>query len=139
LAQLGKRGPQGFVPTKAQREKVKLYLAGSISEPVVAHRLGISQNTLRKHFAEELEFGRDLKRADNLDRLERAANKGNVSAMKHLDAKFATSAAENSFTAPAPHASSETGKKQQAQAAAKDAGQGTGWGNDLAIPPAKMN
>ena len=138
IGTLGKRGPEGFVPTKAQREKVKLYLAGGISEPVVAHRLGISQNTLRKHFADELEFGRDMKRADNLERLEKAATKGNVSAMKHLDAKFATVSAENSFTAPAPR-SSDVGKKEQAQAAAKDAGQGTGWGDDLSIPAAKMN
>jgi hypothetical protein len=127
------------VPTKAQREKVKLYLAGGISEPVVAHRIGISHMTLRKHFAEELEFGRDMKRADNLELLQKAATKGNVSAMKHLDAKFATSSAEASFTAPATRGAADPGKKELAQAAAKDAGQGTNWGNDLAVPPAKMN
>jgi hypothetical protein len=127
------------VPTKAQREKVKLYLAGGISEPVVAHRLGISQMTLRKHFAEELVFGRDLKQADNLDRLEKAANKGNVTAMKHLDAKFGTNAAQHNFEQPARESSPRQGKKEQAQTAADTAGAGTVWGEDLQVPATKLN
>ena len=135
-----KRGPgqPAFKPTKKHRDQVKLYMAGGISEPVIAHRLGICQNTLRKHFADELHFGRDMKVADNLDRLERAADDGNVTAMKHLDVKFGATAAQHAFTAPEARPPA-IGKKEAAQLAAEKAGVGTEWGDDLRTENARPN
>lgn len=110
-----------------------------MSKDGIATALKITRVTLDKHFAGELESGSQQEMAANLRRFRKAAEKGNVAAMKHLDAKFGSAAAQESFAAPAPHSGPEAGKKEQAQSAAKDAGQGTVWGNDLAVPAAKMN
>lgn len=129
---MGKRGPQPFNPTKKQRETVKLLMAGGIAEPVIAHRIGICQNTLRRWFEEELSFGRDLKRAENLERLDKAAEKGNVTAMKHLDGKFELVSAKASVTDGA--AVEKLGKKEIAKAQAMNAGANSEWGDDLKPP-----
>jgi hypothetical protein len=131
LQETSKPGPKPFAPTRAQRRKVMLYLAGGMPEPQIAAVLGIVQNTLRKHFADELAHGRAVKMAANLERLEAAADKGNVTAMKHLDARFQSAAAEAAFIDPAPKAE-RLGKKQLAAIAAETAGDGTEWGDDLA-------
>jgi hypothetical protein len=121
-----KAGRPPFRATKAKRDRVTLYIAGGIGEAIIAHRLGISPNTLQKHFADELKFGRDLKRAENLELLDSAAKSGNVAAQKHLDAKFAALAAGNYFAATAPPGP-KLGKKEVASIAALDAEQGTEW------------
>lgn len=87
-----KRGAPEFKPTKAQRDDVRLYAAGGMAEPAIAAVIGICQNTLRKHFADDLEIGRAYEVAANLTRLRKAAKKGNVSAMKFLHAHFAAAA-----------------------------------------------
>lgn len=56
-----KRGQKPYSPTAQQRKDVMLYKAGGIPEPAIAHMLGISQNTLRKHFEFELNCGRGVK------------------------------------------------------------------------------
>jgi predicted transcriptional regulator len=83
-----KRGPAPLNPTKKQRDDVALYAAAGLSEPGIAAEIGVCQNTLRKHFAAELQAGREREIAANLRRLRKAADHGNVTAMKHLDAKF---------------------------------------------------
>lgn len=65
-----------------------MYAAAGLSEPGIAAEIGVCQNTLRKHFAAELQAGREREIAANLRRLRKAADHGNVTAMKHLDAKF---------------------------------------------------
>jgi hypothetical protein len=128
---MGKRGPQPYAPTKKQRDAVKLYVAGGIAEPVIAHKIGICQMTLRKHFADELNFGRDMKRAENLQRLDDAAEGGNVTAMKHLDGKFELVSAKASFIGEErPRA----GKKEIVRAEAMSAGMDGEWEGDLNPP-----
>ena len=128
-----KRGPKPYAPKKAERDDVALFMASGMSEPRIAAVLGICQNTLRKHFATELQIGRDREMAANLKRLRKAAAKGNVTAMKHLDAKYGTVSTEHSFAAPEaqPDRPEKLGKKEQAMREASTAGQGTTWGQDL--------
>lgn len=131
----GRRGPLPFRPTKKQRRQVETLVAGGISEPAIAAEIGICQNTLRKHFGDELAMGHDRARARVLLRLDRESEAGNVSASKHLDQKFAVAAAAARFTAPESQAKgSKLGKKQQAKADAQEAGEGTAWGDDLKPP-----
>ena len=81
-------GRPGFKPTAQQRKDVKLFVACGMSEPRIASVIGIAKNTLRKHFTDELRDGREIEMAANLRRLRKAADKGNVTAMKQLDARF---------------------------------------------------
>ncbi|MEP1200915.1 hypothetical protein [Tateyamaria sp.] len=45
-------------PTKADRELVRNLAANGFSERVISDKLGVARNTLRKHFADELQLGR---------------------------------------------------------------------------------
>jgi hypothetical protein len=85
---MGSPGAPSFKPTKPQRNKVMLLIAAGFSESAIAAVVGISHMTLRKHFPDELEHGRARKVAENLERLEEAADGGNVSAQKYLDQKL---------------------------------------------------
>jgi urease accessory protein UreF len=112
----------------------------------IARAIGIDAETLNKHFHNELATGLAVQRAAVIDGLYRQAAKGNVAALKKLEEMTRVAAAQSSFVQPeqstgarAERLSPQQGKKEQAQAAAKEAGQGTGWGNDLAVPAAKMN
>lgn len=104
-----------------------------MAEPAIAAAVGICQNTLRKHFDDELCAGRNRELAANLKRARIAADKGNVAAIKFLDSKFGVAAADHSFAAPEaqPDRPEKLGKKEQAIRAAGTAGQGTTWGQDL--------
>ena len=79
-----KRGPAPFRPTAAQRRDAMLLMAGGIGEAGIAAIFQLSVNCLRKHFAHELLHGRAQKRAENLRRLEAAAQGGAVTAMRVL-------------------------------------------------------
>jgi hypothetical protein len=63
----------------------------------IAATLGIARATLARHFAWELEHGGDRKRLELLEAADRAAGKGNVSAikwlMKRYDAAYAAEVA----------------------------------------------
>lgn len=55
-----KKHPGGrppFEPTEEQRRIVNVMAAGGFQQLAIASALGISDNTLRKYFAEELEAG----------------------------------------------------------------------------------
>jgi len=106
------------------RRRVEL-LIGETSEEVIADLLGISRGTLRKHFARELEHGRMRVLADNLERLDRAASKGNVAAAKALVARKDVTPP----SVPMPAGREKLGKKEEADIAAQTAEQGTGWAN----------
>ncbi len=83
-----RRGPAPFAPSQSQRNQVALLIAAGMSEPGIAAAVGICQNSLRKHFADELMTGHAVKMAENLQRIERAAERGSVSAMRYLDERF---------------------------------------------------
>ncbi len=115
-----KRGPAPFKPTPKHRKDVSLYAAGGMSEPAIAAEIGIAQNTLRKHFADELRAGHDREHAANLRRLRKAADAGNVTAMKHLDMKFGFVGAQKAFDRKSERKprTRPLGKREIAEAAA---------------------
>lgn len=79
-----RRGRKRYLPTSADRDRVKLLVASGVSYPVIARRLGISEPTLRRAFAADFETARDEKRAETIELLQRMARKGSVPAIKHL-------------------------------------------------------
>lgn len=141
-----KRGRPAFEPTVAQRKKVMIWAAGGIAETSMAKMLGICLETLRTHFATELDEGGDRERARNLERLNRAADKGNVTAMKHLDAKYGAVGALSDFAGRGPKGASVTpaeklGKKERAIADAHEPDQSSPLGALIAARQgeAKLN
>jgi len=124
------KGRPAFKATVAHRNKVRLAAAAGMSHDKIAKGLGICRDTLLKHFADELETGGAEKMLENLARLEKAAKKGNVAAMKHLDAKFKVGTAAGEVN---PEPKPKTGKKEEQQTAAEGAASGDagGWGDDL--------
>ena len=139
----GSRGPSPKPITQEQRQKVRLWAAGGIAEEQIAYLLKISRNTLRKRYPRELDQGNAIERARNLERLQIAADKGNVSAIKHLDTKLQAAAAQRAWTGDEPDVTrpaataqparkGKQSKKEAVVAAAEQALQPTGdWGNDL--------
>jgi hypothetical protein len=125
-------GRHAFVPTREQRDTVMLLIAASFSEPQIAAVIGICQNTLRRHFAQELQNGRAVRRGENLRRLEQAAAAGHVGAMKVLEAIF--DRAETRQLGKGKVEAGPTTKKAAAARAAVTAGQGSEWGDDLVWP-----
>lgn len=110
-------------PTKRLRHKVSLMAAAGEGEVQIAHVIGISRETLRKHYGNEIANGRADIRGQILEQLWSAARQGNVTAMKHLDAR--TSGEAQGSVAGA------VGKKVEQAKVAAQAGAGTEWGDDL--------
>lgn len=112
-----------------------LYAAAGISEPMIAREIGICQNTLRKHFADELREGNERELARNLRRLSKAADAGNVAAIKHLDAKLSARSAQKAWAEDdQPERTAKPASKREAQLAAAEAAvapASSDWGNDL--------
>lgn len=94
-----------------------------MSHEEIALGLGISRNTLTKHFDAELSTGACARRLEVLDAMFKAAKGGNVTAQK------AYVAMTPKIMPPAPDkpAASKTGKKEQAAAEAKTAQTGSDW------------
>jgi hypothetical protein len=139
-----KRGRRPFNPTTKQRDRVMLLAAGGITEPAIAAVLGCCERTLRNCFKAELATGRGVKRAQNLERLEAAAKRGNVSAMKALAAAFDRGEHQEQIAGETAAVRCERAevalrerltKRALEERAAAEAGLGSDWGTDL-MPPA---
>jgi predicted transcriptional regulator len=138
LTQKRGRGRPAFKPTQLHRRKVEQYVCGGMSHDAIAKVLGVSDETLRKHFAAELSTGAERRRAEVIDLLFASARKGNVTAQKKLEEMSGRSVAEAAFTAPEaedakPAKVPKLGKKEVAAQDAETAGAGTAWGDDLQI------
>lgn len=114
-----------FKPTTVQRRKVAVAAGAGMAHEEIALGLGIARNTLAKYFERELSVGAYEKRLEVLDAMHRCAKKGNVAAQK-------------AYVALTPHASAPPaerakpkGKKEQAQADATTAAEGTDWSSLL--------
>lgn len=105
------------------RRKVAVAAGGGMSHEEIAVALGISRNTLTKHFDAELSMGACARRMDVLEAMFKAAKGGNVTAQK------AYVATVPKFSVPAPEQPKppKTGKKEQAQAEATTAQVGSDW------------
>jgi len=98
---------------------------GGMSHEEIAIALGISRNTLEKHFEVELSTGALNRRAEVLDAMARTALKGNVSAQKAFLALTPT------LAAPPVEPEKPKGKKEQAEADALTAAAGTDWADQI--------
>lgn len=133
-----KRGRPSFKPTALHRRRVEQYVCAGMSHDGIAKALGISDETLRKHFAAELETGSQRRRAEVIDMLFAAARKGNVTAQKKLEEMSLRSVGEAEFMADKkPEEAAATkpakrGKKEEAQAQAQAVLQDDDWGADIA-------
>ncbi|WP_085025282.1 helix-turn-helix domain-containing protein [Ensifer aridi] len=137
----GKRGRPPYEPNERDRNKIKLLLALGWSNERISNAIGRSPATVKRYFRAELKQ-RDAMR-DRLDarRFEIAmeqANAGNVAALKELgkmiersdtmliDARLRQAQGDRKSEKEQP-----IGKKEQQKEAAKTAGEGSAWGNDL--------
>ena len=121
-------------PTKKLREKVEIAAGGGMAHENIALALGITRNTLEKHYARELTIGAAERRLEVMQALRAAAKKGRVAAIKlYLEHEPQIAVPP----APKPEAKPEAkpaplGKKEQAQQDAVGAQAGTDWEKDLA-------
>lgn len=121
-----RRGRPEHRPTKLTRDKVATAAGGGMPHEDIALALGISRNTLEKHYARELSIGAAEKRLEVMQALRAAAKKGRVAAIKlYLEHEPAV------VPPPAPK-QAPLGKKEQAQQEAVTAQTGTDWERDLA-------
>lgn len=102
-----------------------------MSHEEIAIGLGISRNTLEKHFEAELSHGAYAKRLEVLVAMHAAAKKGNVAAQKAYTAMPPPRAAATPLppdeVGPPKTKTAAKGKKEQAQAEALTAQAGTDW------------
>lgn len=113
-------------PTSASRRKVSVAAAWGMSHVEIALALNISRPTLEKHYGHELSIGASQRRMEVMQALQNQAAKGNVAACKALLAITPLVAAPPAEPEP------KLGKKEQAQADARTAQQGTDW--DTLLP-----
>lgn len=125
----------GFRPTDEQREMALVLAGAQLSHAEIARKLGITEDVLKEHFADELENGPVKCKADILSSMYHAGRGGNVAAAKVF-------LIFNGQEAPGPEqqpaAAGLIGKKEAAKIAAQGGAGGTGW-DDLVTPNNKPN
>ena len=89
----------------------------------IASVIGIAENTLRKHFADEISTAKAKMRAHILGLLFKSADNGNVSAQKYLERLTAMTPTRAKIEPKQP----PIGKKEAALQAAKAPVTATGW------------
>lgn len=135
------RGRPSFVPTAKMREDVAVWKAGGMTDEDIARALSIDADTVKKHFKEELATHWAKKMAKVITARYRAAVKGNVTAQtKFLETARAARGESFIDDALAERGGRRQrvvpiGKKEAAEEAAKVAGLGTEWGDDLIVKP----
>ena len=79
-----KPGPRPYKPTATQRQRVMRGVALGLTLEEISLDLGMAYNTMRRVFANEIKTARVRAVLDNVERLDKAARSGNVSAIKAL-------------------------------------------------------
>lgn len=136
-------GRPAFKPTKDQRADVETMKADGWSNDRIALQLRISRPTLEKAFADELLYGRDTVRLENLRNLRKMAKK-NASAAKQLNDRLDIAGTlrpggdPGQAEAPAPK-EPKRGKKELQQHAAEHPDTSTEMGDLLARRAALAN
>lgn len=132
------RGRPSFKPTRAMRLSVERMLACGDSQNTVARALGIDDDTLRKHFAEELATGGARRRRQVVDAIFDGVREGNAALIRRAEEMTRAAAAEEAIRdtadqpATAPRSTVDRrGKKEIRRDEATIAGEGTEWGEDL--------
>lgn len=134
------RGRPAYVPTAATRRQVSVAAGGGMRHADIALALGISRETLSKHFEAELSVGAAMRRLEVMQAMHTAAKKGSTPAARvylAAEAQIATPPLAEADTATTPTKAPAVGKKEQAQADAITAARGTGW-DELLTPRAPL-
>lgn len=128
-----KRGRPEHTPTETKRSYVLACIAQNWTHDQIAAAIGVTGKTLRKYYSRELRGGKAMLRAALYVKLQEQINVGNVSAIRLAHQLFEKADLTRAAAAwPAKEAKSAVpGKKELAAAAAKSAGDGTEWGEDL--------
>lgn len=116
-----KPGRPAYEPSDKERLQVKTLAGMGVRDYEIAKVIGLSEPTMRKHFAHELEVGHieaNAKVAQSLFKAATNPDKPNVvAAIFWLKARAGWREAE----------AEALGKKEQQEAVARNAEQGTGW------------
>ena len=126
-------GRRPFQPHDGQRRKVMELAAVGKPPSHIARVLGLSEPTLRKHFAEELEIGAEKIEAELVTALMAKARTGNTPAIQAARAMIAQArldSIEAAMTAPAPKPETP-GKKMQASLDAAGVIETADWAQHL--------
>lgn len=145
----GTGGRKRYQPTQQDREKVAVLVAAGMTVDEIARAMSLSEPTLRRHYAGEIETGALRKRGEMLMALNRAALKGNVAALKeslaimdraNLEALQDAVRGKGKTEAPAPSVPAPTqpadavGKKVQAEIDAHQVATAGGWADVIRLP-----
>ena len=134
-----RRGRPSHQPTKDSRLIVAVMVARYRRHDEIAAALNIDAKTLRKRYRHELDRGRDQVRAELDFQCMRKVQAGDVGAMRLMYQRLEQADLEqvrrdfDGATPPEPPPAPRPGKKELAQLAAEQAGEGTEWGEDLAF------
>lgn len=140
----GKRGRPPYQPTEQDRNKIKLLLALGWSIERMSNAIDVSPATLKRYFRAELKDRtamRDRMTARLFEVAMEQANAGKVAAIKQLEKMIERNDAldiearlrqgHKPSDDGQPVREAKKGKKELARDAAKTAGEGSSWGNDL--------
>lgn len=145
----GAGGRKRYQASERDREKVAVLVSAGMTIDEIARAMSLSEPTLRRYYAAELETGALRKRGEMLMALNKAALKGNVAALKeslaimdraNLEAlqnsmRGKGKAEEPSPAAPvAPPPASDVGKKVQAEIDAHQVATGGTWADVIRLP-----
>lgn len=126
-------GRPASAPDKFQREEVEGYVALGMSDAAISRAVGVSEPTLRKHFAQELALGDARTEARLIRALLKSAFGGNVSAQRDALDRVAQARLDKLVGAAGEQATKpETpGKKAQADLDALAAAKESAWASLL--------
>lgn len=131
------RGREEYKPTDAQRKRVQDLAACGATQLFIAQDLGISNNTLRKHFADDLYAGEIRANVSVAGVMYSMAVDKKHKKVFDAGKFWLTHRAGWKPATATTRADQPQGKKEQQAEAAKNAGEGTGWGDLLKTPPIK--
>ena len=129
-------GRPAFKPTRPMRLSVERMLACGDSQNMVARALGIDDDTLRKHFAEEIATRAAKRRREVVDAVFEGVGAKNASLIRKAEEMTRAAAAQESVRRagegrPEAPRVDRRGKKEIQREEAATAGEGSEWGDDL--------
>lgn len=145
----GAGGRKRYQASERDREKVAVLVASGMTIDQIAIAMAVSEPTLRRHYAREIETGALRKRGEMLVALNRVAMKGNVAAVKealaimdraNLEALQDHVRGKGKLEAPghaapvAPPAADSVGKKVQAEIDAHGVATSGAWADVIRLP-----
>lgn len=134
-------------PSEDIRLQVEQMVAVGEDHETIALSIGRTVKSLQRDFASELKFGLARRRREAIDLVFVKAREGHPASIERVYELTKVNGAEKAFedTQRVDEVSEQPqsrrryiGKKEQAQEAARTAGEGTEWGDDL-VPPEHVN